>query len=547
MTALDDLAAQVHTLQKQVTGLTRPSQLANSSIEQAGETLDLADAATTAVSLPATIAGLQEILDTNEETLAAVRIDVQAAIDAAQEASDAGVAAGELANEAADNALEKAQEALDAAAAAGGGATYSGSAPTSSTPGVPGQQWFVWDSNYKINAYYVYDGATSAWVQTEITDAVLGNISAGSITSGYLGAERIAAASLTAAVLAADTITSREIAADAILARNIKAAEITGDKIAARTIAAGSIQANSITAAEIKAGTITASQIAAGSITANEINLDTLNGKTLTGTLVKTAASGARLELLGTRLDIYSAGATSAASISGFIYGTSSYAGLLLRASGPNGDATCILYSPESTTLSGAWTGTVKVSANITSGLATPDLVIRRVFAGQSSATEVPKLPVIEADSNGAPNDAVAAGTRFYGNRFSWIDPYGRTPSVIDIVKPAYAASNGVLSLTKVIVTAGDFQLLDGTSIVPAAGTASYNSAVAAGGNASVSVTFPFGQFSKAPIVVVTPSNGRFTATAQSITTSGFTVSLTNVTSATGTPGTVSWIAQPAS
>ncbi|MFL0357836.1 hypothetical protein [Curtobacterium flaccumfaciens] len=345
MNEIERLAQKIHALEDRI-GARNATQLDSSTIDVgASDSLVVSDvmadaAEATAVTLP----GLQEALELNEARLqdnaeaVQVALDaVDAALDAADAAEAAGIAAGEEASAAAADALEKAQEALDAAAAAGGGATYSGTAPTASTAGVPGQQWFVWDSNYKINAYYVYDGATSTWVQTEITDAVLGNISAGSITSGYLGAERIAAASLTAAVLAADTITSREIAADAILARNIKAAEITGDKIAAATIAAGNIvgktitagqiaagtitageiKAGTITANEIAAGTITAEKIAAGTITATEINLDSLNGKTITGATIRSKASGQRVELLNTKLDFYSPAGANVARLTG--------------------------------------------------------------------------------------------------------------------------------------------------------------------------------------------------------------------------------------
>lgn len=200
-------------------------------------------------------------------------------------------------------------------------------------------------------------------------------------------------------------------------------------------------------------------------VIADTVKAGAVDGQTITGATIRSAASGKRLEMLNTRLDVYSDATASAASIEGIIYSSSAYAALQLKANGPSGAGTCSIYTPVSTTLSGAWAGTAKVSASIPSGLATSDLVVRRVFAGQSSSTDTPKLPVLEADSDGS-TDGTAAGTRFYGNRFSWVDPYGRTPRVIDIVKPAYAASNGVLPSSKVIVTAGDFQLLDGTSIV---------------------------------------------------------------------------------
>ncbi|WP_412160838.1 hypothetical protein [Curtobacterium flaccumfaciens] len=332
---LEQLARKIQSLEDRI-GSRNATQLDSSTIDVGDDDSLVVSDVMAAANEVATVAipGLQEALDLNtarlqenSEAVAAALDAVDVAMELANAAEAAGIAAGEEASAAADDALEKAQEALDAAAAAGGGATYSGTAPAPGTPGTPGQQWFVWDSNYKITAYYVYDGPTSTWVQTAITDSVLGNISAGSITSGYLGAERIAAASLTAAVLAADTLTSREIGADAILARNIKAAEITGTKIAAATIAAGNIAAKTITAGqiaagtitagEIKAGTITANEIAAGTITATQINLDTLNGKTLTGVVYRSASSGKRIEIQGTAINVYDESGTIVGSVSG--------------------------------------------------------------------------------------------------------------------------------------------------------------------------------------------------------------------------------------
>lgn len=317
MTDIEDLAKRISDLTGRVESITRTSQIANTSLSQGGETTDISDTVLDAQDSAATIPGLQELLDANESALAANSAAVAEALIAATQASADGIAAGELAAAAADVALDRAQEALDAAASAGGGATYTGRAPTAADPGVQGQQWFVWDSNYHVTAYYVYDGGTSAWVQTQITDAVLGNISAGVITSGYLSSARIATASLTAAVLAADTLTSREIGADAILARNIKAGQVTATAIAASTITGDKIAANTITAGNIAAGSITANEIAANSITATQINLDSLSGKTITGATIKTAASGARLEFLRTQIDVYNADNTAAASIRG--------------------------------------------------------------------------------------------------------------------------------------------------------------------------------------------------------------------------------------
>ncbi len=324
MTDIEDLALRIKALEDRV-GSRNATQLDSSSVD-VGDDDSLvvsdvvADAANnTAFNLP----NLQALLDTNAERLADAAAAVQEAMDAADAATEAGLAAGEEASQAADDALEKAQEALDAAEQAGGGATYTGRAPTADDPGKPGAQWFVWDSNYHVTAYYVYQDDTVKWVQTVLDDGIFGNLSAARLTSGFIDAARIAAGSLTAAIFAADAITSREIAADAVLARNIKAAEITGAKIAAATITGGNIAANTITAGNIKAGTLTANEIAAGSITANEINLDTLNGKTINGvsisggTLSTTAnANGSYAQLTGGNLVVRNTGSTATNTIS---------------------------------------------------------------------------------------------------------------------------------------------------------------------------------------------------------------------------------------
>ncbi|WFR66649.1 hypothetical protein P9139_18165 [Curtobacterium flaccumfaciens] len=358
---------------------------------------------------------------------------VQVTDKTATDAAAAAVAAQQAATAAA-NAASAAQTTADGKPLIlfSSTASPSGTAPT-------GSIWFLWDSAKNVAGQWLQEGtlASPVWTPQQIRSEVIANLDVGKLTAGSA-----AIANLVAQKIAASTA-------------NFQTANVSNLFVT-----------DGATLSQAVIDFLFANVVQAKKITAGMIDVDSLNGVTLTGTILKTAASGQRLELLGTRLDVYSSGATSAASISGIVYGDSSaYASLQLKANGSSGSGTCNIFAPVSTTLSGVWAGTVKVSASVPSGFATSDLVLRRAFAGQSSATDTPKLPIIEADSNGASDDGTAAGTRFYGNRFSWVDPYGRTPRVIDIVKPAYAASNGVLPLEKVIVTAGDFQLLDGTSI----------------------------------------------------------------------------------
>ena len=78
---------------------------------------------------------------------------------------------------------------------------------------------------------------------------------------------------------------------------SISAGAVTATQIAAGAITAGAIAAGSITTAKLDASAVTADKIAAGAITATKLSADAIDGKTITGASLRTAASGARVEL----------------------------------------------------------------------------------------------------------------------------------------------------------------------------------------------------------------------------------------------------------
>jgi len=167
--------------------------------------------------------------------------------------------------------------------------------------------------------------------------AVIGSLNASKITAGFMDAERITAGSITsdrldaghiegsvikgnsmhanriqATTFTGDRINGRQIKAGHIIAgeitgneihgRTIKAGhiiagEITGNEIHGRTIKAGHIIAGQITGYEIHGRTIKAGHIIAGQITGYEISATAINGKTITGATIRTAASGRRVQL----------------------------------------------------------------------------------------------------------------------------------------------------------------------------------------------------------------------------------------------------------
>ncbi|MEU5863482.1 hypothetical protein ABZ815_20095 [Nonomuraea sp. NPDC047529] len=108
----------------------------------------------------------------------------------------------------------------------------------------------------------------------------------------------------------AEHIISGSIPADA----KIVAGSITGGLIQALAIQAGHIQANAVTADKIVAGAIqtghlaaaaiTADKLAAGSVTASTIAADAITGKTITGSVMRSSATGRRFVLDSSTLDL---------------------------------------------------------------------------------------------------------------------------------------------------------------------------------------------------------------------------------------------------
>jgi len=97
-------------------------------------------------------------------------------------------------------------------------------------------------------------------------------------------------------------ITETDISDDAISTPKLQANSIVAGKIATDAVTTNTIEAGAITTSKIGAGQVTAVTIDAGAVTANKLNVGTLdaitaNTGTLTSNLIRTSASGQRLEL----------------------------------------------------------------------------------------------------------------------------------------------------------------------------------------------------------------------------------------------------------
>lgn len=160
------------------------------------------------------------------------------------------------------------QAAADAATAAQGTAdgknrvTYSTSAPTVGSPGVPGDLWFV-RSGSVITSQFLCTAGTgttsgNTWQSQTISNSVIASLDAAKITTGTLDALRIGVNSITANHIAADAVTASELAAGAVTTAKLAAGAVTANEIAASTITAAKIAAATIDASRLVAGTITA-------------------------------------------------------------------------------------------------------------------------------------------------------------------------------------------------------------------------------------------------------------------------------------------------
>lgn len=135
----------------------------------------------------------------------------------------------------------------------------------------------------------------------------VGAVTAAKIATGTITANELAAGAVTAVKIAANSITANEIAANAVTASELNAGAVTAGKIAADAVTANEIAAGAVTASELSAGAVTTTKLAAGAVTANEIaagaitavKLDAaaITGKTVTGGIVRTAASGQRVQM----------------------------------------------------------------------------------------------------------------------------------------------------------------------------------------------------------------------------------------------------------
>lgn len=145
-----------------------------------------------------------------------------------------------------------------------------------------------------------------------------GTIVGSALIVGTVAADRMVANSIGAAQIAADAITTDELAANSVTALEIVAGAVTTPKLAADAVVAGKVAADAIGAREIIADSITAAELQAGAVTADRLAATAIDGKTVTGAIIRTA--GPTLP----RIQIDNGGITQWESVGGVLVPTTS-------------------------------------------------------------------------------------------------------------------------------------------------------------------------------------------------------------------------------
>lgn len=260
-----------------------------------------------------------------ETELDAAKADLENALtDAHNALAEAGQARSEAAQAVADaqsavaQATDAIQKALDAADLAEGAApTWATAAPTSGdAAGKPvGAIWYVRDGAGKV--VEMWELTAFGWEKRDFSETAIPQVAIGSGTYGSLAGDRLVAKSITAAQIQALAITANELAANSVTAVKIAADSVVAAKIQAGAVTTDKLNALAVTADKLAAGSVIADKIAAGAIVAGKLAATAIDGMTITGAFIRTAPSGARVELNSAGIRVIDEAGKYAATISG--------------------------------------------------------------------------------------------------------------------------------------------------------------------------------------------------------------------------------------
>lgn len=224
--------------------------------------------------------------------------DIADAKQAAVDAEAAGNAADTKAVNAQNRADQAAADALAAQNAANAAATLASNVITTTTTvatGIPPAKNAMWVQTNAAGTLVIKtwtaNAAGTAWVVSQLDDAVIGNLNAATINAGILNAARLNATDIRAKFLAAGKITAADITTGTLTSTSgifgtmdasvINAGTLNAARLNATDIRAKFLQAGKITAADMVAGTITATSGIIGSLDAAVIVAKSITGDKL--------------------------------------------------------------------------------------------------------------------------------------------------------------------------------------------------------------------------------------------------------------------------
>ena len=177
---------------------------------------------------------------------------------------------------------------------------YAGSLPTDAIPFHQGDMWYRLETrDTKLVAAEILTWNGDNWTPHQLwvdSLAAAGSVTAQTIAANAVTAAKIFAGAVTTEKIAALAVTAAELAANAVTAVKIAANAVTAEKINAGAVTTDKLDALAVTAETIAAGAIIADKIAANAITTAKLAATAIDGMTITGALIRTAASGARMQ-----------------------------------------------------------------------------------------------------------------------------------------------------------------------------------------------------------------------------------------------------------
>lgn len=125
------------------------------------------------------------------------------------------------------------------------------------------------------------------------------SVIAQAIADGIVGATKLANGAVTTTALASNAVTATKIANATITATQLANFAVGSAQLANGAVIATTVAAGAIGTAALAAGAVTAGVLAAGAVVAGKIAAGAIDGMTITGALIRTAASGDRFEMQG--------------------------------------------------------------------------------------------------------------------------------------------------------------------------------------------------------------------------------------------------------